>query len=110
MCNKKSSKDAKTPATKKPTAIVGFLGWVRLACLTCQNLHICYYSPMSTIDIIRDALSGLTWTQLCKVADEIRIPPHTVRRIVSGATKNPSFESVEALRKYVEGHRTNISN
>ncbi len=61
---------------------------------------------MGTIDTIKEALSGLTWTEICKVSDETGVPPHTIRRIVSGQTLDPRIQSVEPLRLYVQNLRS----
>lgn len=64
--------------------------------LTCYRIR--HDNPrVDALETIRSKLSRVTWRNLQRIADEAGVPFHTLRKIVSGETQNPSYRTVEKL-------------
>jgi hypothetical protein len=57
---------------------------------------------MDSLTLIRSRLGSATRVELKAVAEFTGVPFHTLRKIVDGETRNPRFNTVEPLRKFVE--------
>ncbi len=61
---------------------------------------------MDTVQMVRERLSGRTWTQLKEIEAATGVPAHTIRHIQLGNTLNPGYNTVEPLRVYLDRERT----
>jgi predicted transcriptional regulator len=64
---------------------------------------------MDSLTLIRTRLEHATRTELKAVAEFTGVPFHTLRKIVDGETRNPRYQTIEPLRKYVESIPTRIA-
>ncbi len=51
---------------------------------------------------LRSELGDAPRPEIEAIADEMGVPRGTLRKIVSGATENPRYSTVERIRAYVE--------